>query len=384
MKVFHLIESLVPGGAEMGLVSMASPLAARGVESQFAYLRRRPGLQDQLEREGFEVVCLAGRQGRLGWVRRFAGLVNQERPDLVHTTLYEANLVGRVAGTLTGTPVVTSLVNVPYGLEQRSAPGLQGWKVRATQLLDLATSRRVVRFHAITETVADVMALRLRLPRSRIDVVPRGRDPAVLGQRTAARRAQARDELQIRPSSGLVLAAARQEHQKGLDILLEAMPIVRLQRPEAHLVVAGRPGNQTTTLQAAVTRLGLEGSVQFLGVRHDVPDLLCAADVFVLPSRWEGLGSVLLEAMALRAPIVASDLAPVREVLSDQREGLLVPPNRPKALAAAIVATLGDQDGARERAERAFVRFADCFTIDRVATEMKAFYERALAGAGKP
>lgn len=381
MKVFHLIDSLVPGGAEMGLVSMASPLAANGVESQFAYLRRRPGLQDQLERDGFEVVCLAGRQGRLGWVRRFASLVHQERPDIVHTTLYQANQVGRVAGLLTGTPVVSSLVNIPYGTEQRAAPGLSGWKMRAAQVLDVVTSRQVARFHAITETVADVMALRLRLPRSRIDVVPRGRDPAALGQRTAARRARVRDELQIPPSSELLLAAARQEHQKGLDILLEAMPIVRLQRPEAHLVVAGRPGNQTPLLQAALARLGLEGSVRFLGVRQDVPDLLCAADVFVLPSRWEGLGSVLLEAMALRAPIVASDLAPVREVLSDQREAVLVPPSRPQALAAAIVSTLAEQDGAAERAERAYTRFAEHFTIDRVALEMAAFYERALSAS---
>ena len=108
-------------------------------------------------------------------------------------------------------------------------------------------------------------------------------------------------------------------------------------------------------------------------------ELLCAADVFVVPSRWEGFGSVLLEAMALEAPIVASDLPAVREVVGDDA-ALLVPPDRPDALAAAVAAVLADPAGAARRAARARERFLATFTIDRVADGMAGFYGRALAG----
>jgi glycosyltransferase involved in cell wall biosynthesis len=113
-----------------------------------------------------------------------------------------------------------------------------------------------------------------------------------------------------------------------------------------------------------------------------VAELLCAADVFVVPSRWEGFGSVLLEAMALEAPIVASDLPAVREVVGD--DAPLVPPDRPDALAAAVTATLADPDGAARRAARARERFLATFTIDRVADGMAGFYRRALAGRARP
>jgi glycosyltransferase involved in cell wall biosynthesis len=116
-----------------------------------------------------------------------------------------------------------------------------------------------------------------------------------------------------------------------------------------------------------------------MGVRTDVPDLLCAADVFVLPSRWEGLGSVLLEAMALEAPIVASDLPTTREILSDGVSARLVPPQEPGLLARAILDVFADTPSAERRARNARTRFVDRYTIDRVSGEMMEFYQRSLA-----
>ena len=113
----------------------------------------------------------------------------------------------------------------------------------------------------------------------------------------------------------LVLAAARQEHQKGLDVLVESVPNLAATHPDLVVAIAGREGNESARLRATVERLAVADHVRFLGARDDVLDLLAAADVFVLPSRREGFGSVLVEALALEAPIVASDIGPVREVL---------------------------------------------------------------------
>jgi glycosyltransferase involved in cell wall biosynthesis len=121
--------------------------------------------------------------------------------------------------------------------------------------------------------------------------------------------------------------------------------------------------------------------VRILGFRDDVADLLSAADVFTFPSRWEGLGSTLLEAMALEAPIVASDLPAVREVVSSG-EARLVPPANAPLLTAALAEVLDDPAAARRRAVAARERFLTEFTTERTAKAMVAFYERAVCRPG--
>jgi glycosyltransferase involved in cell wall biosynthesis len=363
---------------------MAPFLAKLGVDLKVAYLKERPGLHHRLEAAGFEVLALSGSGGAPGRFLRLRRLLRSDRPDLIHTTLTEANIIGRVAGWSTGVPAVSSLVNSSYGPEQRAAPTSTNAGITSRHLLDLATAPLVVRFHAVTSTVADVMADRLRVPRARVEVVPRGRDTEHLGRREEQRRAAMRRQLGVEDDVALVLAVAHQDYQKGLDLLVEAMALVRRTRGDARLVVAGRPGNHSAALREAVHRLGLDDAVAFLGLRDDVAELLCAADVFVLASRWEGMGGVLLEAMALEAPIVVSDLATLRDAVPDERHGLLVAPNRPDALAEGILTVLAEPQEAAERATRARQRFLERFTIERVAEEMLGFYQRALGAPQRP
>jgi glycosyltransferase involved in cell wall biosynthesis len=379
LRVLYLIDSLVPGGAERSLASMAPYLIKGGVELEVATLHERPGLQAELAEAGAQLHCVDGAGGRAGWIYRAARLIGDRHPDLVHTTLFEADLAGRTAATLRRTPVVSSLVNVAYGPGQRPTDGANPLKLRAAQLLDGVSARPVVRFHAISVHIAELMARRLHLAGNRIEVIPRGRDADRLGMRNPERRARARAALQLDERTPLVLAAARHERQKGLDILLEALPTVLRNVPAARLVIAGRTGNDTPLLQAVIDRLELQAVVQVLDARSDVPELLCAADVFVAPSRWEGLGSVLLEAMALEAPIVASDLPAVRELVDDGESALLVPPGQPEALAAAIVFVLTGRAAAERRAREARECFLAYFTVDRIAKQMLAFYARALS-----
>jgi glycosyltransferase involved in cell wall biosynthesis len=377
LHVLYVIDSLVAGGAERSLVDLAPGLVRAGVRLEVAYLHDRPGLQDRLAAAGAELVCLDGPGGRMGWIRRTRRLVAERRPDLIHTTLFEADVAGRTASILTRVPVVSSLVNPEYGPEQFADPRLSSWKLRAAQAVDVATARRVRRFHAVSEEVARVMATRLFVPRPRIDVVPRGRDPALLGERGPERRQRVRAALGIDPGTSLILAVARHEHQKGLDVLLDGLPaIVATGRP-IHVLVAGREGDLTPRLRELTERHALKDVVTLLGTRSDVPDLLCAADVFAFPTRWEGLPGTVLEAMALEAPIVATDIPPVREAVGEGC-ALLVPVERPEAFADAVIALLESPDAATERARRARARFLERFTIDRSVAGMLAFYERAI------
>jgi glycosyltransferase involved in cell wall biosynthesis len=379
VHVLYLIDSLIAGGAERSLAALAPHYARLGVRLDVAYLYERDNVWlPALRAAGAETVSLAGGGGRLGLIRRSARLLRERRPDVLHTTLFDADVTGRVASIGTRVPVVCSLVNAAYGPEQLADPALARWKVRAAQLVDLTTARRVTRFHAVSESVADAMAPRLKIPRTRIDVIPRGRDPEALGEPTPARRAAVRAALGAGPHDCLLLAVGRHEYQKGFDVLLHALAAVRDARPEVRLLLAGRTGAATAALEQLVASLGLGGAVELLGFRSDVADLLCAADAFVSASRWEGSPGGVLEAMALEAPIVATDIAPVREVLGDSGGAVLVPVDDAKALAAAVTAVLGDpRTGDRARAARE--RFRERYTIDRVAEQMVALYERARA-----
>ncbi|MGZ4727913.1 MAG: glycosyltransferase family 4 protein, partial [Acidimicrobiales bacterium] len=305
-------------------------------------------------------------------------LVRSRRPDLVHTTLFDADLVGRVGGRLGGAPVVSSLVNVAYGPEQRANPALRAWKLELARSADSGTARLVRRFHALSTHVAEVMGPRLGIRSDHIDVVPRGRDAARLGRPGPEQRASARRSLGVDDDTRLVVAAAHHEYQKGLDVLVRAWPAIRRAEPGARLLIGGRRGNQTDLLERLVAEQGPEAGIELIGPRDDVPDLLCAADAFVVPSRWEGLGSILVEAMALGAPVVASAVGPVPDLAGPWAR--LVPPDDPTALADAVVATLRQAPAeADRRALVASQQFEQGFTLEVVADAMVAFYDRALA-----
>jgi glycosyltransferase involved in cell wall biosynthesis len=381
MRLLYLIDSLEPGGAERSLAAMAPYLIAGGVRLDVGYLKTGAGVHADLLSSGAHLAPLSGRGGRAGWLHRTMRLIADRRPDLIHTTLFDADIVGRSAAWWAGIPVVSSLVNVGYGKEQASSPGLRPWKVRAAQAADAATARTVRRFHAVTLEVAAVMARRLCIARDRIEVIPRGRDPLSLGTRTLTRSASVRELLGIAPSAAVVLAVARQEHQKGLDVLIAGFSTVADRRPDACLLLAGRQGSATPSLRQSVDRLGLAERVRFLGAREDVGDLLCAADVFVLPSRWEGMPGALLEAMALEAPVVASDIRGVRDVVGTEDVARLVPIDDPLSLAAAVLEVLADAAKTRDRALAARALFERGFTIQRAAERVLGFYARSLRPA---
>jgi glycosyltransferase involved in cell wall biosynthesis len=379
MRILAVIDSLdSSGGAERSLAALSPGLVNEGIGLHVAYLRDRPlTVECDLRDSGAEIHSLVGPGGRVGNIVRIAQLTRQVKPDLVHTTLFEANQTGRAGARLAACRVVTSIVNVAYGPEQTADPGLRAWKLSAARRVDAITARLAVRFHAITAHVADTMAVRLRIPRDRVDVVFRGRNPEELGRRTSARGLAVRSRFGVDEQQPFVLAVGRHERVKGHDVLMRAVPSLVQRWPGLVVAIAGRHGRATPAIKAIIDNSGLSRQVRLLGPRDDVTDLMSAADVFAFPSRSEGLGGAVLEAMALEAPVVASDLPALREVLPSDG-ALLVQPEDPTALATAIMNCLANRDAANSRAESARRRFLQEFTIERSTAGMIAFYERAL------
>lgn len=373
MKVLHVINTLGRGGAERSLAEIVLGFGDRGIDAEVAVLASSDsGVQGEVAAAGIPVHVL-GTTSPVRLVPRLTRLVRDRKPDVIHTTIFESDVAGRVAGTVARRPVVSSLVNPSYDKRRSDDPRVVPWKLRAVRNAESGSARMLgAGFHAITEAVAASAVADLRIPRSKITVIPRGRDEQRLGRPSVQRRQAARQELGLDQDAFVVLNVGRCEFQKGQTTLLEAVAGGRL--PEnTMLVVAGRAGAETPALERLVAEHGLESRVRFLGHVDGVADLLAAADVFAFPSRFEGLGGAVLEAMALQVPVVATDIPALREVLDDGRLGLLVPVDDPAALEGAILSVHDDPAAATERAAAARQEFEDRYTLDAVTDAMAAW-----------
>jgi glycosyltransferase involved in cell wall biosynthesis len=380
VKTLHIIDSLGAGGAERSLLEIVRRLPDFGIDPMVIGFQHRPeGVEAELRASGVPTLIL-GRKHRAALLSDLRHVVTKVRPALVHTSLYESDVLGRLA-CFGGPPVLTSLVNTSYGPHRLADPAVRREKLAAAKFIDSWTARYMTaHFHSISHAVKNDAVRTLRINPTAVTVVPRGRDSARLGQPSSERRRRTRRRLCIPEEATVALNVARQEHQKGQRILLEAAATLGHQSDIVWLI-AGREGNATEGLNALHRELGLKERVQFLGHREDIPDLLCAADVFVFPSLYEGLGGALLEAMALGVPIVASNIPAIREVLDGGRAGVLVPTENSAALAASVVEIGADRQAWQALSARASARFAREYTLDRMLYGMVELFRDVASAA---
>lgn len=380
VRVVYVIDSLVAHGAETSLADLAPAHADHGIALEVAYLRPRRDLAPRFAAAGVPVHDLSGAGGRAGTVRALRSLLAERRPDLVHTALYEASVLGRLAARSLGLSVVTTHTNTSYDPAHLDDPSLSRRKVRLAQGLDAATARLAVRHHAVSDAVARSVVARLGIDPTLVDVVPRSRSRRVLGHPGRRRRARARARLGLADDVPVLVNVGRHEHAKGQVDLVAAVAHLTERHRDLVCLIAGSEGRATARLEAAVADARLGERIRLLGRRDDVPDLLVAADVVVVASSSEGLPGTVIEAMALEAPLVATAIDPVREALRADDLAVLVPPGDARALARAVEQTLADPDGAAGRSARARRVYEDHYTADAVMAAMADVYRRALVG----
>jgi glycosyltransferase involved in cell wall biosynthesis len=250
--------------------------------------------------------------------------LREAAPDLVHLHTGRATWLGGIASWRLGLPALAT--------RRMDRPVKRGWRTRF--LYDRAL-RRVV---AISQAVAARLAAG-GVAEAIIRVVPSAVEPEHL--RPQIEREVVRKTFGVERDAPCLLAVAALVHRKGLDVLLDALVLVSEEGHSPTLWIAG-DGPQRRRLERRASERGVAAQVRFLGQRSDVADLLAACDVFVLPSRREGLGVASLEAMALARPVVATRVGGLGEAVVHEQTGLLVPPDDPGALAEALARLLGD------------------------------------------
>ncbi|MEO6122946.1 MAG: glycosyltransferase family 4 protein [Ilumatobacteraceae bacterium] len=383
MKVLVVLNSLAPGGTEQSTVLLAPELRKLGVDIAIVTLKRADHELDVIaEASGTRVIRL--RPGNpLQQIRELRRLIRSENPHIVHTALFEADQLGRVAALGTGVPVVSSMVNTPYDAARLQDPNVQRWKLRTVQVIDSFTGRfMATRFHAVSEGVKAANARALHVKPSTIVVAERGRDISALGARSAQRRADVLAGLGIDAHAHIVLSLGRLEHQKAHVDLLAAAALLHLRLPGLVVLIAGKDGSASSRIKQMLDAdPALAATVILLGHRSDVGDLLAAADVLAISSHFEGTAGVALEAMAVGTPIVSTDLDGLRGVLADGRNAVLVKAAAPVALADGLERVLTDPELAARIAGRAQDHFLERFTLPAAAQRMRDLYQAVSARA---
>jgi glycosyltransferase involved in cell wall biosynthesis len=384
LTVLYVIDSLGSGGSERSLAELLGPLAREGIRPVIASLSRRPhGVERQVLEAGFDVRFISSTT-RLGRIRAVRAVLASERPDIAHTTLFNSDLAGRVGAMGLRIPVVTSLVNTSYDPVRLRDPNVRAMRLRLVRMVDGWTARHLTaHFHAVTRGVKAAAVRDLRIPAERITVIERGRDPRRLGAPDPLRRERARKGLGLSPDDEVLVSVGRQEFQKGQRYLIEAMVELSRLRPKTILLIVGRRGHASEELEQLHRETELGDRVRFLGFVEDVPEILAAADVFALPSLYEGLPGVLIEAMATGLPIVAADIDATREVLEPDRNAILVPSASPSHLAGAILRLLGEEETRRGFGLRSRSIFEERFTLDGSVRHMVAMYESVVEGRNR-
>ena len=383
MKVMFLLDSLGAGGAERSTAVLLPRLVALGIDVSVVTLYTAAEGSEQEVREAAVPVRVLARGNYLRRVRAMRAILRSQRPDVLHTALYAADQIGRLAAAGTPTKVISSFVNVPR-TRATTPPGKSVWKATIVNLIDAVTGHLFVdRFHAVTAGVARLYARAYRIRPAKITVIERGRDTAAFGERSQQRREQVRTSLGLGSSIPVILAAGRLEHQKAHGDLVTVMESVVQRHPEAVLLIAGREGNASHELRAQIAATpSVSQHVRLLGHRADVFDLLAAADVMALSSHYEGTAGIALEAMALGTPIVSTRLDGMEGILVHDTNALLVGIGDVPAMAAAIDRLIADPALGTRLAQASRRDFLDRFTLDRSAGRMAAFYADVINRRG--
>lgn len=357
-RILQLVDNLAIGGAQEVVRTLAEHLATAGCAVWVCALGDGP-LRADIEAAGIPVVILPGRHSSVVHPRAFtaemtqlrrslAQLVDQHRIDVVQTHLLRSlDFLALSLKSGRDLKVYWTFHNANFDLRRDHLPGhgrLLGPKRRAHHLLYALGARRADGLIAVAPEVKPAILSTMRgVPAGKIVVIPNGVDTRRYRRRNE--REKTRTALGLAADERAIAVVATFKEQKGHRFLIEAAAAAAADLPQVRYLLIG-DGELRADLEQRISAAGLADRFRLLGLRPDVPELLAAADLFVLPSLWEGLPMALVEAMAAGLPVVATEVSGTRGVMVDGETGLLVPPGDAPALTRAITTLLCDPDRA--------------------------------------
>lgn len=377
-RIAHVINSIGLGGVPEAAYHLLRCLPRERFDCALYVLRRS---DDELEARDARLARFAELGVSVSFPERddqkmavtadLCRWLGERRIDLVHTHSYKPNLYGRLAALLRRHEGLRMVAHYHNQYDNK-------WESDGGLVYDTMLAQSSDGLVACSGSVRDHVAERIWVPRERVEVILNG----VEAQRFAGgERAAARARFELPADRPVVALVGRISEQKGQTEFIRAAALISREMPSALFLVVGSADDARLldAAQGLVRELGLEENVRFTGHVTDMPALYAAIDVLAAPSRWEGFGLMLVEAMAAGKPIVATAVGAIPEVVVEDRTALLVPPKDHAALAAALLRLLRDPASA-ERMGACGVERAREFSWERSGEKLAGLYDRILGG----
>lgn len=366
-RVLHVIDSLDLGGAQVVLENLIRHGNRDHFEFEAATMHGRGVYWDRLSTLGIPLHSLSFHHKVPLYVPRLAWLCLTRRYDVVHTHLLAANVIAKPVATVCGARV---RINHDHCNDKLTDP--RWWALGA----DRVTNRLSTHVIAVSESTRDFVVNQEGVPAARATTIHNGIDLAKFRPRPEERVA-ARECWKLPQDAFVVAGIGRLTYQKNFALFLEIAAAVCGKHSNAVFVLVGT-GEDEPALRAQAERLGLGERIRFLGYVPDMPALWPAIDSLLLTSRYEGLPITILEAMACGAPIVASNLDGMREILRDEVNADLVPPGEPGPYVSRLDRLITNRELANRHATAALETVRAGYSAEAMARGVESIYLRYL------
>ncbi len=365
IKVLQLIEGLNLGGAETKLMELVAHMDRDRFETVVCSLGMGDRIKEEFEKLGVEFVTMARKQRvDLRLIFSVAKLIREKQIDVVMTTLFYADVLGALAG-------VFSKPKAVFSWETISAPE---WLLTHRLLVYRFAMRFCTRVISVSHATAKWLVEKRGVPHDKVVVIPYGVN---LDLYRAGENPELKQKLGIESDAKVVGVVARLHPQKGHRYLIEAAKSIVAKFPKTKFVIVG-DGELRAELEEMTRTQNVAKTFMFLGFRKDIKDLMRVFDVFCLPSLYEGLPNVVLEAMATAKPVVATAVDGTPELIVDGETGYLVPPSDPQALAEKLSQLIGDQELARRFGSNGLKRVKAEYSLEKQVEGFQNLYQSFL------
>jgi glycosyltransferase involved in cell wall biosynthesis len=365
-RVLHIIDSLHLGGAQEVVLNLATCGSSR-FRHEVATLHGHGIYWDRLTQAGVKVHSLSPHKFLPAYLASILWRILADKPDILHCHLIPSNIIAKPLGALLGVPVIINHdhTNDPHRIDNK-----------ILLALDKSTNRFAHHIIAVAAACRDFLTTHESIPPEKISLVPNAIDLRRFSPGEASWD-EARAQLGLPAASRIVAGVGRLNPQKNFALFLDIAAQLAPRFPDLHFLLAG-DGPEEQMLREKASALGIANRVTFSGYVADTRLVYLAADVLLMPSRYEGLPMTLLEAMAMGLPVVASKLDGIAEVIGDGGEGFLVPSDDAALFVERTAALLADAELSSRISKNARAKIEASFSVERMTSSVEDIYDRFL------
>jgi len=356
IRVLEVIDSLDSGGAESLLKNFVLEVKKNNIFNiEIAVLYSKAIFKDEIKNAGISIwdLGLTFKFNLMG-VIELIKLIKERKYDIIHVHLFPADVFAAIASLFL--PRNIKWIFSEHGAHNRRRT------LKIFKILDNFTYSRYSKIVCVSKQVELVLLNWIPSNKGKTKVIPNAVPiPKFL------------NPCPVKTYD--ILFVGRLTKQKSVEILLKAIKILKNKYSKNLKIAIVGDGELKENLNNLTVELGVNREVEFLGVRKDVKELMVSSKIFVLPSRWEGFGLVIIEAMSNMLPVIASNVGGIPELIEDGKDGILVPPENPKALARAINNLLENEELREKLSKAAYKKVRERYSIDTYSVHMLDFYK---------